>query len=133
EKPLGPLFECFRALRMHVPATLHVYGGGNPALYRADVDRLQLAPYITFEGHRESLVDTVVKDGLTMCWLMSVDTLLGYASIELAACAMPMLFWNYGRWNTQRIAGATGGAIRSFSSVDLFVEEAVRCLTDDAE
>ena len=70
-----------------------------------------------FEGHREHMLDAGRHDNLSMCWLMSLGALLGYASLEMAACGMPMVFWNYGVGETDIIRAETAGAVHAFRSV----------------
>ena len=133
EKPLGPLFRSFKALLERVDATLHVYGGGDPSIFADEIRDLGIGQRVRFEGHRENLLAMVANDGLSMCWLMSVGTLLGYASIELAASGMPMVFWNFGSGktsNTEQIRRETGGAVHSFDSVEGLVEFSHSCLTN---
>jgi glycosyltransferase involved in cell wall biosynthesis len=132
EKPLEPLFASFAQLLSRVDATLHVYGGGDATLFADDIARLGISDRVYFEGHRENMTDTARRDDLSMCWLMSLGTLLGYASLELAACGMPMVFWNYGSWDTDRIRVETGGAVNAFSSVADFVAFSIECLMDHA-
>jgi glycosyltransferase involved in cell wall biosynthesis len=130
EKPLEPLFVCFKELTQRINATLHVYGGGDPSIFTRNLNRLGIRSRVFFKGHQPDMITTVRRDELSMCWLMSVGTLLGYSSIELAATGMPMLFWNYGTWSTSRIADETYGAVRSFASVAEFVGAAVSYLSD---
>src|SRR6185295_13589917 len=87
------------------------------------------------EGHRPNLLEMVANDGLSMCWLMSVGALLGYASIEVAASGMPMAFWNFGSpgtSDTERIRQETGGAVYSFDSIPDLVGFSHARLTDHA-
>jgi glycosyltransferase involved in cell wall biosynthesis len=133
EKPLEPLFRSFKALLARVDATLHVYGGGDPSIFADEIRELGIAQRVRFEGHRENLLAMVANDGLSMCWLMSVGTLLGYASIELAASGMPMVFWNFGSErasNTEKIRRDTAGAVHSFDSIEELAEFSHSCLTD---
>ncbi len=133
EKPLGPLFRSFKRLQETVDATLHVYGGGDPSIFAEEIRRLGIGGQVVFEGHRQNLLEMVANDGLSMCWLMSVGTLLGYASIELAASGMPMVFWNFGPTDassTERISRETGGAVHSFDSVSEFAAFSHSCLSD---
>jgi glycosyltransferase involved in cell wall biosynthesis len=132
EKPLEPLFRAFKELLTHVDATLHVYGGGDPSIFAGEIRRLDIERRVKFEGHRENLLAMLANDQLSMCWLMSVGTLLGYASIELAASGMPMAFWNFGSWSAERIRRETGGAMHSFDSVREFVEFSRACLKNRA-
>lgn len=132
EKPLEPLLLCFRELTEHIDATLHVYGRGNPSMFASTLTRLGLGGRVTFEGHQHDMIATVRRDRLSMCWLMSLGSFLGYSSIELAATGMPMLFWNYGTTDTANIAAESAGAVRAFNSVRAFVDVARRCLTDQA-
>jgi len=135
EKPLEPLFQSFKDLSTRVNATLHVYGGGDPAIFAEEIRRLGIGGRVTFEGHRPNLLEMVANDGLSMCWLMSVGALLGYASIEVAASGMPMAFWNFGSpgtSDTERIRQETGGAVYSFDSIPDLVGFSHARLTDHA-
>lgn len=133
EKPLAPLFESFAQVLAHVDATLHVYGGGNPELFTDQVTSLGISDRVFFKGHRPNMIETARSDKLTMCWLMSLGSLLGYASLELAACGMPMLFWNYGSEDTNSIRDETDGAVMAFNSIQTFAAAASECLTDPAQ
>jgi len=129
EKPLDTLFEAFRALRQRVPATLHVYGAGDRTPPERVVASLGLTGHVFFEGHRPDMLSTLQDDGLSMCWLMAVDTLLGFASIEIAAAGVPMLFVNFGKATTDDVLSQTGGAMHTFQSPDALGRFAADCLT----
>jgi glycosyltransferase involved in cell wall biosynthesis len=130
EKPLEPLFEAFARVRTRIDATLHVFGRGRTSMYDDALRALGVTDAVFFEGHRENMIDTVRRESLAMCWLMSLDSLLGYASLELAACAMPMVFWNYGTSDTASIRAQTGGAVNAFNSVHEFADFALASLQD---
>lgn len=133
EKPIEKLFECFAGLVREVDATLHVYGNGDPGIFRESIHALGIADRVVFEGHAPDMNATLRTAGLSMCWLISVGTLLGFATIEIAACGMPMAFWNFGARTHSDILRQTGGAVHSFDSVPEFVRFAVGCLNDPQE
>ncbi len=129
QKPLDTLFEAFRALRQRLPATLHVYGAGDRTPSERVVASLGLTGHVFFEGHRPDMLRTLQDDGLSMCWLMSVDTLLGFASIEIAAAGVPILFFNFGKATTDDVLSQTGGAMHTFQLPDALGRFAADCLT----
>jgi glycosyltransferase involved in cell wall biosynthesis len=135
EKPLAQLFRAFKELLAQINVTLHVYGGGDPTIFAEEIRALGIGDRVTFEGHRENLLGMLASDGLSMCWLLSVGTLLGYATIEVAASGMPMVFWNLGSpdpSSTDRVRRETGGAVHTFDSIAGFVAFSHACLTDRA-
>ncbi len=100
EKPLEPFLFALHVLRGHVDARLHVYGGGDSAAYGQMLRYLGLEQAVSFEGHRKDL-SSVLADGLALGWMPSLGDFVGYASLELAAAGLPLLFWNLGGYPVQ--------------------------------
>ena len=130
EKPLDAFFEAFKELRVEVDATLHVYGRGNHNLYRNLLNNLQIKKFVVFEGHCEDMNNAVVNDGLSLCWMLSLNDTIGYAAIELAAAMMPVIFWNLGNSSLQEILRITNNAVHSYNDVKLLSDASVKALSD---
>jgi glycosyltransferase involved in cell wall biosynthesis len=122
EKPIDPFLYALKSLVASAPVSLHIFGGGDAGLWTPLVARLHLAEHVTFEGHQPDLATCLQRAGLAMGWMLAVDRFVGYASIEIAALGLPLVFWNLGRGSTRAVSDATGGAIQAFSDVVDFVQ-----------
>jgi len=115
QRPIVGIFQAFAKLVEHVDATLVVYGSGTTAHFDAEIDRLGIRSKIEFAGHTQSIERALIEDGLSFIWMTCHDATLGYASIELASFAFPMLFWNLGRKSFDEVQRRTGGAFHAHS------------------
>jgi glycosyltransferase involved in cell wall biosynthesis len=129
ERPFDPLLYSFQSAARQVDATLYVYGGGDTSRARRTVKLLGIEDRVTFRGHASDIRKAIVEDGISMVWMTCHDRALGYASIEVAALRVPMLFWNLGREEPGRLAEATGGAVKAFPTVKEFAGHAAKLLS----
>ena len=130
EKPIDAFLYALKSLIATMPASLHVFGGGDEGLWRPLVGRLGLENHVTFEGHQADMAAALRKADLTLGWMLSVDRFIGYASLELAALGLPLVFWNLGRESTASVSEGTRGAVHAFSDIVDFVHFNKSLLTD---
>lgn len=131
QKPLEPLLYAFHTLRAEVPeAELHVFGAGDPGVFGHTIDLLHLRDAVRFRGHAPDLDATLRDERIALCWMLSVDDAVGYASIEAGSLGVPLLFWNLGTRSHDEVGQATGGAVQAFRSVAALAETTARLLAD---
>ncbi|HWZ15281.1 MAG TPA: glycosyltransferase [Mucilaginibacter sp.] len=130
DRPNEPLLRCFHAVAQAVDARLYFYGSGNPKLYDQIVDELNIRDKVLFMGHQEDLEHSIIRDKLSMLWLVSMGSSISYGSIEVASFGIPMVFWNLSAMTYEQILADTNGAMHSFSDINQFVEFNKKVLKD---
>ncbi|HEY4304186.1 MAG TPA: glycosyltransferase [Gemmatimonadaceae bacterium] len=130
DRPNEPLFRCFHALLRHTDAVLYFYGGGDASQYYALLDELKIRDRVIFAGHQRDLAGAIVRDQLSMLWLVSMGTSISYGSIEVASLGMPMVFWNMSGKRHEEILAETDGAMHAFDDADEFAAFAAGVLGD---
>jgi len=133
EKPLDSMLEAFSLLAKKIDVTLHIYGGGDQALYTAYIESLGISDSVVFEGHCENMNDTLVQGGLSLCWSLSVNDTVGYSSIETAASMMPNVFWNLGEDTYEDVLARTFGAMHVFQDPEHLSEFSFKLLSNKSE
>jgi glycosyltransferase involved in cell wall biosynthesis len=132
ERPLVPLFEAFRELLQKTDATLRHYGRGDSSDLRAQLDAMRIADRVTFEGHTSDMRKSLIDDGVNFVWMTAFDDSLGYASLEIAAMAVPSCFYNVGRGLTpEEIRRRTDGAVNCFRSAAELAEATLAIWEDE--
>ncbi|GAC1304801.1 MAG: hypothetical protein NVSMB24_12780 [Mucilaginibacter sp.] len=122
DRPNEPLLRCFHAVDRAVEARLYFYGSGNPKLYDQVIDELRIRDKVVFLGHEEDLENAIIRDKLSMLWLVSMGSSISYGSIEVASFGVPMVFWNLSTMTYEQILADTNNAMHSFSDIIQFVE-----------
>jgi glycosyltransferase involved in cell wall biosynthesis len=132
ERPLTPLFEALAALAQSADVELRHYGRGDDSALRGIVEELGIAQRVTFARHSTDIRRSISDDGIGFVWMTAYDDSLGYASIELAAAAVPCCFYNVGRGvPPDEIARRTEGAINCFSTPQQLAAETLAIWRDE--
>lgn len=122
DRPNEPLFRCFSEYRKSNPNTeLYFYGDGDPAQYIKLLITLNIANCVFFMGHSKSISESILEDKIDILWLVSMGKSISYSSIEIAACGMPMVFWNLNEIESSKIFEETDGGLNSFNNLEEFV------------
>ncbi len=114
DRPISGLFRAFAKLAQTREARLRVWGRGDPAQFRAELESLGIRDRVIFEGHTNSIENTLRTAGLSLVWMTCVGATVGYATTEISSFGFPMLFWNLAAVPDEQVAAETRGAIRSF-------------------
>lgn len=130
---LEPLFYAFQALARRADVRLHFYGRGDPEVFRSMLDVLHIRDKVIFAGHQEDLETAIRRDQPDLVWMMSVGVATGYGGVEIGSFGVPTTFYNYSAVPDSEVLAATGGAIRSSSTVPDFVDLSAALLADEGE
>ena len=130
---LEPLFYSFQALARRADVRLHLYGRGNPEVFRSMLDVLHIRDKVIFEGHQEDIESAIRRDQPHLVWMMSVGVATGYGGVEIGSYGVPTAFYNYSAVPDSDVLATTGGAIRSASTVPDFVDLSAALLADAGE
>jgi glycosyltransferase involved in cell wall biosynthesis len=122
QRPIDALFHCFQFLTKDIGATLHCYGMGSPSRLKKLSESLDIHHKVFFEGHQTSIEKTLKEDNLTIIWMISYNSFLGYASIEVGSFGIPIVFWDLGAGNYKNVLKKTRGAVHTFSTIPEFIE-----------
>jgi len=121
-KPLDPYFYGLKLLlEQGMKITLKVYGAGSPAEagFQRQLSYLYLTRHVSFEGHVNSIKDTLVQSPPHLVWFQSNNKIpAGYAALEVASCGVPQLFWDFSYTGQQLEMGTI---FPSFTSISAFV------------
>jgi glycosyltransferase involved in cell wall biosynthesis len=121
EKPIEFFLYALHDLLQTNDVTLHIYGRGNPNVYSHTLNMLQIQNRVFFLGHKDNLERTITQDRIGIGWMLSADSYIGYASIELASFGLPLIFWNLFESSYNVILSQTNGAIHSFQNNSDFI------------
>ncbi|MHA2283476.1 MAG: hypothetical protein ACXAC5_21760 [Promethearchaeota archaeon] len=122
QKPIDFFLYAFNDLLESVDATLHIYGRGNPNTYTSTLNMLNIQNKVFFEGHRVNLEKSITQDRIGIGWMLSIDSYIGYASIELASFGLPLIFRNLYESRYEDIKSQTNGIVHSFHNISDFVD-----------
>lgn len=82
--------------------------------------------HINFGGYKGDCVVThsaiIRADELSLVWHTSNGAILGYASIEIASCGYPIVFWNIGDHSSEQVLAKTERCVHSFANLLDFVD-----------
>jgi glycosyltransferase involved in cell wall biosynthesis len=132
ERPVSGILRAFARLSDSVDAQLVMYGRGRGVHLRAELSDLGIADRVIFEPHAD--IERVLRDdGLSFVWMTCNGPLLGYASIEVASRAFPMLFWNQSETPAAEALAVTGGAVHAHHDPDDLAAETLDLLRDPEE
>jgi glycosyltransferase involved in cell wall biosynthesis len=113
DRAFSGLFRALQRLSRTHNVRLRIWGRGNPGQFAAELEALGIADRVIFEGHSSDLCATLRDAGLSLVWMTSHGATIGYASIEVASYAFPMLFWNISPIPDADALAASDGAIHS--------------------
>ncbi len=133
QRPIGPLFEALAQINAVRPCELYHYGGyGDPSDFEPQLDALGIRDRVVFRGPTDDFRASVVDDELDYAWMTSIGESVGYATLELAALGVPVMFWSESDRTAEDVAKATGGAVLALNRVADLTEAHLR-LTADPE
>ena len=99
-KPLDPFFYSFQLLLDQNPEVeLHIFGAGDPNEYGMldMLERLNIQDKVFFRGHQEDIVETALKEKLSLSWFQGYnnDRPAGYAGIDICTTGTPLICWDF--------------------------------------
>lgn len=132
-KPLDPFFYAFQVLLDRIPdAELHIFGTGNPeieGMYKY-LDRLGLRDKVYFRGHQEDIVETAIKEKLSLSWFQGYnnDRPAGYAGIDICTTGVPLICWDF----HQKPINGFNETFPHYKNINQFVEKTVEIMMNES-
>lgn len=99
-KPIEPFIYSLQLLRTHFPnIELHIFGTGDPKELGLNnhINYLNLSNSIFFRGHAKDIVETTLKEQLSIVWFQGYHGVpAGHSGFDMCSIAIPQVFWNFG-------------------------------------
>lgn len=129
-KPIDVFIKAFAKLRQQSldKCILKIYGEVQDQNYYQQlqdlIKTLQMNNQdIIFAGHVEDIAQTIKQDKINIYWGMSINSSIGYASIEVGAMGIPSVFWNYDdQTSSIYVQEQTSGVMLSYNHISDFID-----------
>ena len=99
-KPLEPFIYSLQLLKNHFPnIELHIFGTGDPGELGLNnhINYLNLYKSVFFRGHAKDIVETTLKEQLSIIWFQGYHGVpAGHSGFDMCSIAIPQVFWNFG-------------------------------------
>lgn len=99
DKSIEPILEAFEKIQsMNEKVILHIYGKIlDQDYYQILLKRIEQnngMAKVYFKGHCDNMVEQIKNDDIRIIWNLSVFDVVGFATLELAASACPIICYN---------------------------------------
>lgn len=138
-KPIEVFIKAFEKLqkKLERECVLNIYGKIEQEDYYEElqklIESLDLSENtVCFMGHSDDIGATIKKDKINMYWGTTLDTSVGYSSIEIGALGVPTILWNENEECASNYPEQqTNGVMVAPNRIDDFVERNVKYLQSD--
>ncbi len=139
QKQIDVFIKAFEQLqkRLSRRCVLNIYGKIVHQDYYEDIQQLIksseiIEDTVCFMGHTHDIAATIIKDKINMYWGTTLDTSVGYSSIEVGAMGVPSILWNENSETTAAYPEEqTNGSMIAPNRIDDFVERNLNYLESD--
>jgi glycosyltransferase involved in cell wall biosynthesis len=138
-KPIDAFIESFYEIKMncHRQVKLLIYGEVVDQLYFEKLWN-KMSGFglgendIVFKGHAPNMAAAIAQDRVNIYWGLSINTSVGYASIEVGAMGIPSIYWNLDtNTGSDYVSEATSGTLISHNVIGDFVKTNLALISDD--
>lgn len=123
DRPNLPLFEHFAELVKVIPAKLHFFGAGDPAIYSRVLFDLGLSDQqIVFHGHSIDIYSSFTNTNAEIAWSVCMGESISYAAIELILYGAPVFFIDISGRAREGIPAAISPSISVKDTIDFHLK-----------
>ena len=131
DQPTIMFLFAFQLLLKRIPnAKMHFYGkaGSDQHLqfYEQTAEILGISHALKFKGHVPDLKTAIETDNITMGWMNIGNSTLGYSSIEISSCGLPVTFFNIEKHDPSKI----DERLNVFNDLESFAEHSCKVVSN---